>query len=145
MQLKAATDSFQAIAAGTRGYVCGVDFPSVGGSHLKAVQGAFVQKSCAVTISGGATAHEFAANNAVIRDVGNTTSFTNNATFSDAFISGSSNGSTNTSGATYTLNAHTVTGARFDANSGATLFTNGTCATLPGSVAGTQTTQGQCL
>jgi hypothetical protein len=144
MSLKGNNDLVRAVNFGIV-TVSGDDFTATsGGAHLAARHQGFIFKSGPVTISGGAQEHELFANNGVIFDTGNATTFTASVTFTTAFISGGFDASANIAANSYAFGGHTVTGPEYAVDGAAILYTNGNCSNLPGSTAGVATNNGLC-
>lgn len=116
-------------------------------AHYEATQGAGIYLSAPinVTSNGTLTAQEFVltAGGGIFGFNGQTVNFLTNQTFTLGTIVAQSNSSIAANAVTWNLNAHTISGPRYNVSLGGNIYTAGAGATyIPGSAAGIQTSGG---
>lgn len=143
IQVKGTDRAIQLNDSGTTVFVCADDFPGGTGPALITAVG-LIKVTCGITVSGNyAALFQVQQNGAIVMN--QPVSFSGDVTFATAFINIFLNASINMTGSTFNLNGHTITGPRFRADSTGTIISGGLCGSLPGSIAGSATNQGQCL
>jgi hypothetical protein len=129
----------------TKVYLFNISFHACAGNHISAQNQSIIEVDANLIIAGGAgVSHINVGSSSTFQFNATSVSFTANATFGTAFAIAQQAGSM-TYAATFTLNAHTVTGPRFLVQQNGIIVTGsgGNLNFFPGSTAGSTATGGQ--